>query len=207
MATSSTSSSPLGGGAEDLIIPHHFGQRERHVLLRLVLDDLPHLAGIHRRQLDELGENVEARRADVDVFGLDVLFRQCTSCSAWRMIFSRVASCEPSRPSGLMAKLSSRKPPASLISNSASLRLPAPKSTVKNDLVFSMLFAQLATHKIAGFKLCVWQRVVITVNHRTGQTKIRKNLQRTVKKLASRAAALASSCRAAACHTTLPAAG
>ena len=68
--------------AEDLIIPHDFGQRERHVLLRLVLDDLIHLAGVHRRQLDELGKNMEARRADVHALGLEPFFgnRRLQAC-------------------------------------------------------------------------------------------------------------------------------
>ena len=37
-----------GGRAQNLVVPHDFFQRERHVLLRLVLDDLRDLAGIHR---------------------------------------------------------------------------------------------------------------------------------------------------------------
>ena len=45
-------------------------------MLRLVLDDLGHFAGVHRRQFDEFGEDVEARGADVDVPGLDALFGQ-----------------------------------------------------------------------------------------------------------------------------------
>ena len=56
-----------GSGAEDLIIPHDFLQREGDILLRLVLDDLCDLGGIDRGQLDELGEGVETRRADIDV--------------------------------------------------------------------------------------------------------------------------------------------
>jgi hypothetical protein len=83
------------------------------------------------------------------------------SCNACKMIFSRVASCEPSSPSGLMAKFFSRNPPASLISNSASLRLPAPKSTVKNDLVFSMSYTTCHSKK-TGRKIYEWQHEVIT---------------------------------------------
>ena len=54
------------------------------------------------------------------------------------MTASRVASADPSNPSGLMANVFNESPPASFVSNSASLRLPAPKSTVKNDLIFSI---------------------------------------------------------------------
>src|SRR6185437_101318 len=59
---------------------------------------------------------------------------EIAACSALRIVASRVFSCAPSRPSDLMAYCFKRNPPASLTSNSASLRLPAPKSTARNDL-------------------------------------------------------------------------
>ena len=54
--------------SQDLIVPDHFFQREGHVLLSFVLDDLGDLGSVHRRQFDKLGKNVKAGRADVDVF-------------------------------------------------------------------------------------------------------------------------------------------
>jgi hypothetical protein len=48
-----------GCGAEDLVIPRRFGEREGNVLLRLVLDDLGDLGGVDRRQLDELGKDLK----------------------------------------------------------------------------------------------------------------------------------------------------
>jgi hypothetical protein len=75
-ATSKHFEFAAGRRAEDLIIPHDFRERERHVLLRLVLDDLRDLVRVHRRQFDELGKNVVARRADVDVPRLDALFNE-----------------------------------------------------------------------------------------------------------------------------------
>ena len=71
------------------------------------------------------------------------------------MTFSRVASCAPSAPSGLMAKVLRRKPPASLVSNSASLRLPAPKSTARNDFVFSIAVPSRAARKQAAIEIFV----------------------------------------------------
>src|SRR5439155_6109452 len=56
-----------------------------------------------------------------------------------RMPASRLVSCEPSSPSDLTTTCLSRRPPASLTSNSAALRLPAPKSTARNDFTFNML--------------------------------------------------------------------
>src|SRR5262249_16606557 len=56
------------GRSQDLIIPNHFFERERDVLLGFVLDDLRDLGRVHRRELDELGKDVEAGGADVDVF-------------------------------------------------------------------------------------------------------------------------------------------
>ena len=73
-------------------------------------------------------------------------FSTIASCKAVKITFSRVASCEPSAPRGLITKLVSSSPPASLISNSASFRLPAPKSTVKNDLVFSIEWLHQSHH-------------------------------------------------------------
>ncbi len=54
--------------SQNLIVPDHFFQREGHVLLSFVLDDLGDLGSVHRRQFDKLGKNVKAGRADVDVF-------------------------------------------------------------------------------------------------------------------------------------------
>ena len=61
--------------AQNLIIPHHLRQRKRHVLLRLVLDDLVHLARIHRRQLDKFGKDMEARRANIHLLDFKPFFR------------------------------------------------------------------------------------------------------------------------------------
>src|SRR6202012_5951011 len=63
-----------GGGAKDLVIPDHFTQGKRKILLRLVLDDLSDLGRIHGRQFYKLGKSVKARSADVDVFGLKTFF-------------------------------------------------------------------------------------------------------------------------------------
>ena len=56
------------GAAQNLIVPNDLLQRERHVLLGLVLDDLGNLAGIRRRQLHELGKDLKPRSADIDAF-------------------------------------------------------------------------------------------------------------------------------------------
>ena len=66
MATSNTSSSPPARRSQDLVIPDDFVERERHVLLGFVLDDLGDLAGFDRRQLHELGEDMKSGGADVD---------------------------------------------------------------------------------------------------------------------------------------------
>jgi hypothetical protein len=110
---------------------------------------LRHLARIHRRQFDELGKNVEARRADVDVLGLDSFFNERLLQRLENDLFAR-GLLRAFRPSGLMAKVLSRKPPASLISNSASLRLPAPKSTARNDFVFNIAVTSRAARKTPG---------------------------------------------------------
>ena len=52
-------------GAQNLVIPLHLIQRERHVLLRLILNDLPHLRSLHRRRAQRLGEHHAARRTHV----------------------------------------------------------------------------------------------------------------------------------------------
>src|SRR5438477_4976735 len=57
---------------------------------------------------------------------------------AFRRTFSRAVSWEPSNPSDLIPNLLSDNVPASLISNSATLRLPAPKSKHKNDFELSI---------------------------------------------------------------------
>jgi hypothetical protein len=56
-----------GAAAHDLVIPDDFLQREGHILLRLVLDDLGDFGSIDRRQLDELREDMKAGRAHVCV--------------------------------------------------------------------------------------------------------------------------------------------
>src|SRR5437667_1611578 len=61
-----------------------------------------------------------------------------SSWMAFRMTLSRAASCEPSNPSGFKPNSLSRRVPDSFGSNSAILRLPAPKSRHKNDFVFSI---------------------------------------------------------------------
>jgi hypothetical protein len=102
MATSSTSSSPPGGGAEDLVIPNNFFQREGHVLLRFVLDDLGDLAGVDRRQLDELGERRGKPGAQTLTFclaaggGDDLLQSLLDGCFARGLL-------RAFRPEGLMA--------------------------------------------------------------------------------------------------------
>ena len=50
-----------GSGTENLVIPCRLGQRERDVLLSLVLNDLSDLGGINGRQLDELRKDLIAR--------------------------------------------------------------------------------------------------------------------------------------------------
>ena len=65
-----------GSRAEDLIVPHHFLQRKRHVLLRFVLDDLRDLAGIYRRQFDEFGKTWKPGAQTLTSPGLDAFFRE-----------------------------------------------------------------------------------------------------------------------------------
>ncbi len=43
--------------ADELAVPYHFVNRERHILLRFVQNDLVHLVLVHGRQLDEAQEN------------------------------------------------------------------------------------------------------------------------------------------------------
>jgi hypothetical protein len=69
-------------------------------------------------------------------------FSDSNSCKAVCITFSRVASAAPSAPSDLSPYCFNRKPPTSLTSNSANFRLPAPKSTVKNDLEFNIQFSR-----------------------------------------------------------------
>ena len=52
-------------GPENLIIPLHFVQWERNILLGLVLDDLPHLVPFHRGGAQKFCEALVAGRADV----------------------------------------------------------------------------------------------------------------------------------------------
>ena len=56
---------PVGRRAQDLVVPDHFFQGKRHVLLGLILDDLRDLGGVDRGELDEFGKDVKARRANV----------------------------------------------------------------------------------------------------------------------------------------------
>src|SRR6185295_1616036 len=58
--------------------------------------------------------------------------------NAFSIACSRVASWVPSWPSDLNPNCFNNNPPASLTSNSANLRLVAPKSTARNDLFFSI---------------------------------------------------------------------
>src|SRR5215510_5948899 len=65
------------------------------------------------------------------------------------MAVSRVVSWVPSWPRGLKAYCRSDNPPASLISNSASLRFAAPKSTARNDFEFSIQLYFRRTHSLS----------------------------------------------------------
>ena len=80
---------------------------------------------------------MEARGADVDVLGLDALLGQQLLQGLEHRRLAR-GLLRPFGPSDLRPYCFKRKPPASLTSNSASLRLPAPKSTARNDFVFSI---------------------------------------------------------------------
>src|SRR5687768_4613036 len=66
-------------------------------------------------------------------------FSASNSCKARNMALSRVASCTPSCPSDLVPQSRIKRPPASLISKSATLMVAAPKSTAKNDLLCNIL--------------------------------------------------------------------
>src|SRR5581483_8037542 len=77
----------------------------------------------------------------LDPYGLSA----SSSCKAFRIAASRVCSCDPSIPKGLTPYCFRRNPPASFCSNSASFKLPAPKSTAKNDFEFSIASLHLSS--------------------------------------------------------------
>ena len=58
---------PVRRCSQNLIIPHHFLQRKRHILLRLVLDNLSDLRRIDRRQLHEFRKGVKTGRAKIQI--------------------------------------------------------------------------------------------------------------------------------------------
>src|SRR5580698_4382404 len=61
------------------------------------------------------------------------------SFNTFKIVASRVASEEPSAPSGRISKYFRHNPPASVMSNSASFKLPAPKSMARKDFgLFNM---------------------------------------------------------------------
>src|SRR5436189_1751203 len=64
-----------------------------------------------------------------------------------RITRSRAASWEPSNPRDLIPNCFSRRVPDSLGSNSAILRLPAPKSRHKNDFVLNIQTAPTVLRK------------------------------------------------------------
>src|SRR5438445_8880836 len=70
-------------------------------------------------------------------------FSVSMACSAFWIVASRVDSWAPSAPRDLRPYCLRRKPPASLTSNSANLRLPAPKSTARNDFEFNIYALRL----------------------------------------------------------------
>src|SRR5436190_16736162 len=84
------------------------------------------------------------------------------------MVASRVFSWAPSCPRDLMPYCFNRKPPASLTSNSASLRLPAPKSTARNDFDCS-IGCRYPPHG-SMVPLTLRQSVVIIGKQQWGQT-------------------------------------
>src|SRR5437867_11967433 len=69
------------------------------------------------------------------------------------MAASRVASWVPSWPRDLNPYCLRHKPPASVNSNSANLRLVAPKSTTKNDFLFSISTVHALLHKFPHAKI------------------------------------------------------
>ena len=73
-------------------------------MLGLVLDDLGDLAGVNRRQLNEFGEDMKARSANVDLPGLDALFSQQPLQRFENGRFAR-GFLGPFRPEGLEAVL------------------------------------------------------------------------------------------------------
>src|SRR5437867_2309036 len=79
-------------------------------------------------------------------------FSVSMACSAFWIVASRVDSWAPSAPRDLRPYCLRRKPPASLTSNSANLRLPAPKSTARNDFVFSIYRRGKARNFLAGMR-------------------------------------------------------
>ena len=60
---------PIGSGAQNLMVPSTFGQRERNVLLGLVLDDLRNLRSVNRGQFDKFREDLITRRRNVGLAG------------------------------------------------------------------------------------------------------------------------------------------
>src|SRR6266446_5734120 len=105
-------------------------------------------------------------------------FSVSMACSAFWIVASRVDSWAPSAPRDLRPYCFKRKPPASLTSNSASLRVPAPKSTARNDFVFSI--------DCRGFRLgfvrpnavpTLGQSLVGKAKAANGQMEKRKNLK------------------------------
>src|SRR6266542_1911813 len=100
------------------------------------------------------------------------------------MAASRVASWVPSWPRDLKPYCLRHKPPASVNSNSDSLRLVAPKSTTKNDFLFSIDSVHALFHKFfrpntqrpARQRARHGKLVVITRNISPGQTEKRQRL-------------------------------
>src|SRR6267378_679868 len=103
---------------------------------------------------------------------------------ALRIVASRVVSWAPSTPKDLMPYCLRRKPPASLTSNSASLRLPAPKSTARNDFEFNITVAS-CQHSCSGHAISRAARVGVTYIHLWVKQK-RKKTWRTGKSEASK---------------------
>ena len=88
-----------------MVVPDDLLERKRNVLLGFVLNDLSDFAGVNRGQFDEFGENVETRRANVDVPGFDPLLRQ----EFLKRLLDR------GFPGGLLRSLRSQRPESVLL--------------------------------------------------------------------------------------------
>jgi len=135
-------------GTQNLIIPHHLRERKRHVLLRFVLDDLRHLARVHRRELDEFGKHLKTRRADVDVPRPWCRFPPAPRARLWKhgSLRGKIpwAALEAERLDG---KIFETQTAGFVDFKLRQLEAARPKSTARNDFVFSISVRAARRHQ------------------------------------------------------------